>query len=266
MTVFFVKESEEKNKFKLLFHGVRVSNNIVELPINRQSKINYNKIKNIIIKNKIRVVVLSKYLNNVKELKKKIQDEDIYIIDGTRLFKLLLGETVEFIANKTDSKMEQLEVSLLTNDISILNKQILIELARKVKRLNIITNLPHIFKDIEEYLYNEFGIIIKISNHQNKVLENSNIIINMDLEENELNLYNLPGTGIIINMDKEIKIMQKSFHGININNYNIIMPDKYKVQNFEDKLVYEASIVGKEFAMARKQILEDKIQIYLDKL
>lgn len=266
MTVFFIKESDEKNKLKLLFHKIRISDNIIELPINRKSKINYNKIKNWIIKHRMKIVVLSKFLNNEKQLKTKLQDEDIYIVDGTKLFKLLLEEIIEYIANRKELKLEQLELSILTNDISKTNKKMIINLAKKVKRLNIITNLPHIFKYVEEYLYNEFGIIIQISNNQEKALVNSDIIINMDLEENEFNLYKLPSNGIVINMDKKIRIHQKAFNGININNYSIIMPQKYELQNFEDKLVYESFIINKEYAMARKQILEDKIQIYLDKL
>lgn len=266
MVFFLVKESEEKSKIKLLFRKVRIYNNIIEFPINRKSKINCNKILKVLIKHRIKGIVLSKYLNNIPELKNILIKNNITIIDGTVLFKLLLKEIVELIEKKWDLKKEQIELSVLTNDISKQNKNIITKLAMQVKRLNIVTNIPHIFKDVEEYLYNECGIIIRMSNKYNNALLNSNIIINMDLEENELNLYKLPTKAFIINIDKTIRIKQKSFNGVNINNYSIIIPKKYEIQGFEDKLLYESLIINKDYDNARNQILHDKIQIYLDKL
>ena len=82
-----------------------------------------------------------------------------------------------------------------------MNKQIILELSQKVKRLNIITNHIEEFQDIEDYLYNEMGIMIKLSNNKKTDLLKTNIIINMDFMEDIINKYNLPKQGIIININ-----------------------------------------------------------------
>ena len=39
------------------------------------------------------------------------------------------------------------------------------------------------------------------------------------------------------------------------------MPSEYKIQDFEEKLVYESIMIGKEYNQIRKQIKKDRIQI-----
>ena len=157
--------------------------------------------------------------------------------------------------------MEDLEIAFLTNDANNLNKQIILELSQKVKRLNIITNHIEEFQDIEDYLYNEMGIMIKLSNNKKTDLLKTNIIINMDFMEDIINQYNFHKQGIIININGGIKIKSKKFNGINTNSYTAKIPNKYKIEGFYDECVYESYIWGKEYDLARKQILDDKIRI-----
>lgn len=268
MAIFFIQESKEKNKFKFKINSVlnklEYNEGFINLPINNKNKLSKKKINKItqkLRKGNIRTVVLSEYLNKIQELKNDMYSNNINIIEGKYLFKLLIEESIKYICKKSNKKMEDLEISFLTNDANNLNKQIILELSPKIKRLNIITNNIGEFQDIEDYLYNEKGIMIKLSNNKKTDLLKTNIIINIDFMENIINRYNLPKQGIIININGGIRIKSKKFNGINVNNYSIEMPNKYKIEGFNNKYIYESYIWGKEYNLARKQILDDKIRI-----
>lgn len=68
--------------------------------------------------------------------------------------------------------------------------------------------------------------------------------------------------GIVVNVNKAIKIKKKSFSGININGYNIKIPEKYKKQNFSDTEAYESTVYCKtQFQNVINKLKEDNIEI-----
>lgn len=271
MTLFFIEESKEKNKYKLKIN--KILNKIQEkkdgnkvflsLPIKRE-KIKEKKIKKLVKqmqKYKIKTVVLSDNLFNIETLKNELYSININILDGKYLFKLLTEEVIKYICKKTKTDIEKMEISILTNDVNNTNNAMIIGLAEKVKMLNIITNHVSEFKTMEDYLLNEKGIVIKISNNYKTALKKTNIIINIDFTEEDINKYSLPSKCVIANLNSEIKIKTKKFNGINIIDYNIIIPPKYKIEGYNNKFVYESKILGKGYEVAKKQIQEDKIKI-----
>ena len=271
MTLFFIEESKEKNKYKLKIN--KILNKIQEkkdgnkvflsLPIKRE-KIQEKKIKKLakqMQKYKIKTVVLSDNLFNIETLKNELYSININILDGKYLFKLLTEEIIKYICKKTKTDIEKMEISILTNDVNNTNNAMIIGLAEKVKMLNIITNHVSEFKTMEDYLLNEKGIVIKISNNYKTALKKTNIIINIDFTEEDINKYSLPSKCVIVNLNSEIKIKTKKFNGINIIDYNIIIPPKYKIEGYNNKFVYESKILGKGYEVAKKQIQEDKIKI-----
>lgn len=271
MALFFIEESKEKNKYKLKINNLlnkieeKTDGNRVflSLPI-KEDKIKEKKVKKIVKqmqKYKIKTAVLSENLYNIEILKNELYSMNINILDGKYLFKLLTEEIIEYICKKTNTNEEKMEISFLINDENNINNEIIISLAEKVKTLNIITNHINEFKETEDYLYNEKGIIIKISNNYKTALQKTNIIINMDFPEETINRYFIPSKSIIVNINGGIKIKTKKFNGININGYNIMIPPKYKIEGYNDKFIYESNVLGKEYEIARKQIIEDKIKI-----
>lgn len=266
MNCFYLEESKEKSKYKLnyILNKINIEENKIILPIKDKQNLSNKKSKKFVQKIKsqnIRIVALSENLNSKQNLKNELYANNIDILNGKYLFKLLIEEIVKYICNKSNIKEEETIVSVLTNEPTITNKQIILNLAEKVKTLGIITNHIKEFQCIEDYLYNEKGIIIKISNNKQKDLLKNNIIINIDFCEEEINKYNIYSKCVIVNVNNEIKIKTKKFNGININNYNVIMPKKYKVKNFNDKIIYESKIFNLEYNNARKLILKDKIKI-----
>ncbi len=151
---------------------------------------------------------------------------------------------------------------MLVNDCTDINREIIVHLAKSVKRLNIITNHINKFKKIEEYLYNEFGIILNVSNNKRKSLLKSEVIINLDFTEELINKYTIYEKAIIININDKIDIYSKRFNGININYYKITLPSEYKIKYFQNEILYESLIYGKNnYAEIIEMIERDKIGI-----
>lgn len=272
MTLFFLQESKEKNKYKLKINSIL--NKIEEetdenkiflsLPINTDNKIKDKKITKLVQqleKYKMRTVILSENLYNIETLKNELYSRNVNILDGKYLFKLLTEEVVDYICKKSKMATEKTEISIFTNEPDNMNKEIIMNLAEKVKTLNIITNHINKFKELEDYLYSEKGIIVKVSSNYKTALQKTDIILNIDFPEEDINKYFIPSKCIVININGEIKIRSKKFNGININNYNIVIPRGYKIDGYNNKLIYESFLFNKDYKKARKQILKDKIYI-----
>ena len=104
--------------------------------------------------------------------------------------------------------------------------------------------------------------MLNISNNKKTSLSKSEIIINIDFTKELLNKYRIYDKAIIFNVLDKINIDSKRFNGTNIVYYRITMPKEYKMQEFEDEMVYESIIYQyNDFNKARKRIEKDKIRI-----
>ena len=130
-------------------------------------------------------------------------------------------------------------------------------MAKQVKVLKIVSLNIYKFKNLEEKLYNEYGIPIQFSNSYRKSLEKSKLIINLDFNEFEINEYEIFDKAIIINcINENIKIKTRLFNGIIINSLDIeykkeLIDEFKKMKICEDytKLIIYASTIEKENAL-----------------
>lgn len=251
-----VEFSEDKGKTTIILPLFK-SNIIKDKKIIKIAK----KINRKLYDNNIENVVLSNYLEENEILKQKLYCQNINILDGRYLFYLLIPEIVDYILKRQKKKLENGEITLLINDFTENNARIITYIAQSVKRVNIVTNHSNKFKKLEEYLYNELGIILNITNNKNKSLANAGLIINIDFPEEIINKYEINSNAIIINIFNEIKIRAKRFNGVNINYYKAYIPKKYKMEEFKDNLIYESSIYKYNYENARKDIITNKIKI-----
>lgn len=231
--------------------------NISKYKLNRLSKKIIKKLEGYEVKN----IVLSKYLYNLQILKNNLYSENINILDGRYLFKCLTYEVIEHILKRQNKNIYLSDVSILLNDFNNINKELIIDIAKNVKTLNVITNHIDKCKEIENYLCNEFGILINISNNKKISLLNSQIILNFDFPEEVLNQYVINDKAVIINFEEKILIKSKKFNGININYFKISIPKEYKIDVFKNEQVYESIIYKRDFYTIKKMISEDKIRI-----
>lgn len=251
-----VEFSEDKGKTTIILPLFK-SNIIKDKKIIKIAK----KINRKLYDNNIENVVLSNYLEENEILKQKLYCQNINILDGRYLFYLLIPEIVDYILKRQKKKLENGESTLLINDFTENNARIITYIAQSVKRVNIVTNHSNKFKKLEEYLYNELGIILNITNNKNKSLANAGLIINIDFPEEIINKYEINSNAIIVNIFNEIKIRAKRFNGVNINYYKAYIPKKYKMEGFKDNLIYESSIYKYNYENARKDIITNKIKI-----
>lgn len=280
MNICYISETHETCDFvkrivikiKKIFNIVEFSEDngktTITLPLFKSNKIRNKKIIKIakrinkkLYDNNIENVVLSNYLEENKILKQKLYCQNINILDGRYLFYLLIPEIIEYILKRQKVKLQNGEVTLLINDFTQNNAKIITYIAQNVKRVNIVTNHSNKFKKIEDYLYNELGVILNITNNKSKSLSNANLIINIDFPEEIINKYEINSNAIIVNIFNEIKIRAKKFNGININYYKACIPKEYQIDGFQNNLVYESSIYKYSYENARKDIIANKIRI-----
>ncbi|MBQ6992343.1 MAG: hypothetical protein IJN50_05505 [Clostridia bacterium] len=226
--------------------------------INKISK----KLNKILYKNDVQNIVLSEELYKQEELKNILYSNNINILNGRKLFNYLAYDTLEYILEKQGKALKETEVSILVNDNNELNLKNISLIANEAKRINIITNNVNRFKVIEKNLLNEAGIMIRITNNCKQALANSRIILNMDFPEELLNKYNIFRKAIIINLNNEIKLLPKKFQGINIKGIKCHIPEQYKMDMFENEVVYESLIINlKDFSNIRNQIVKDSVSV-----
>lgn len=280
MNICYISETHETCDFvkrivikiKKIFNIVEFSEDngktTITLPLFKSNRIRNKKIIKIakrinkkLYDNNIENVVLSNYLEKNEILKQKLYCQNINILDGRYLFYLLIPEIIEYILKRQKVKLQNGEVTLLINDFTQSNAKIITYIAQNIKRVNIVTNHSNKFKKVEDYLYNELGVILNITNNKSKSLSNANLIINIDFPEEIINKYEINSNAIIVNIFNEIKIRAKKFNGININYYKACIPKEYQIDGFQNNLVYESSIYKYSYENARKDIIANKIRI-----
>lgn len=246
---------------------------ILTLPLLKTKKITnkqYSRMaRKIVKKENLRDIVLTKDLFYQEAFIWQLKKDSVHIFDGKWLEQYLIPDCLFFICKKQKQNLEEKEISILVNELSDIVKQIIINLAQKVRLLNIITNQINSYQKIEDFLYQNYGIMVRVTNNK-KALSKSDIIINMDYSEEKLNYFSLPKKGIILNLGRNIRIKSKKFEGINIRNYKMIFQNQemqefkqlHLEEEFERKILYESILYRKDsYKNIREKIQKDKVQI-----
>lgn len=260
-----------KNLFNVITKKKIEDANIWVLPI--QEKYSLNKMNNIFKRLSIyneNIYVFSENMYN-KEILNLINKYNLNYLEGKKLKKFLIFKVLEYIKTIQNQELESFDITILANDVSELNIYLIEKLARTVKSIKVVSPNIYKFKNLEEKLYNEYGIAIQFSNSYKKSLAKSKIIMNLDFNEIDINEYELFNKSIIINCtENDIKIKSKLFNGIVINSCNIKLPkiikDKFKRINIYDDynwLALYESITNNEtnFDRILEKINDDKIYI-----
>lgn len=203
---------------------------------------------------KDKLVVLSNCLNEDSKTIEILYKKGIEILDGRWLLNLLTNKVVQYISKCKNKNLKEQNLAILINnpdDVSMYN---ITKLAEEVKNLKIVTNNQIYFKRLEQKLYAEKGVPILVVNNKKKSLLNSDIILNVDFSEKELNNYSLNKNAILVNVNSNIKIYAKAFKGINVNWYKIKLNEEYSdlfneynlSNRFDENILYESLIYSKD--------------------
>lgn len=264
---FFIKEDDKPNLLKQIFNINTVYNSqILVQPIKenyteKQAKKLAKSIRKECKKHGVNKVVLSKKIQNNKMVYNKIYESAINSFDGKWLQKYMAYEILDYILKNKNLKKEETEIAILTNYISNDAVETIKLLAKEYKRINIVTKQINEFKNLEEKIYDEYGMMITVSDNKRKSLLKSEIILNFDFKEKQLNEYNIFEEAIIVNLQGKTKINKKRFNGLIVNDYEIYSTreDDYfgldKIKNYYIKDLLEESIFRKDsFENIRRNI------------
>ena len=246
--LYIINEKNEKLKF---VENNKIKNRLIsKINIRREKNRNLRILRNIkkIKKYNFKNVILSNNLFNDEKLKKVFINNNINIIEGKFLYESLLYKSIEYISNIQRMDMEKYEISILIKYKNNIRVSGIIELAKKCKIINLITDNIKQFDRLGKELKKEYGIILNVTTNKDKTLLNSNIIINLDFLLDEFSQCAMPRKAIIFNIRNNLKIYSNFFEGINITDYLIYLPQKYNkiVKLLEDVnpiLLYEAIII-----------------------
>ena len=244
--MYYIKEADKPSKFTEFFHIVKLENDTIILPITKTSleeKTAYKlaiKTKTILDKTNSKKLVLSKQVKQQETYVNYLYSYNYEMVDGRWLFQMLLFEVLEYVIKKTNIKEEEIKIGILVNDISDLAIYAIKKLVTKYKYVKIVTNHIDRFKNIEEKISEEQGIFINVGNNKRKILSKTNIILNLDFPTELINRYTINSTATIINFKGNIKIKNKRFNGLNINDYEIDWKTNPHLEKYDAKDVYEA--------------------------
>ena len=275
--MYYIQESDKPKFWQNLFQIITLKEDKIILPIGeeelteKKAKKLAEKTKKIIDKVSSKNIVISKKIKKQKQYINYLQSENINIIEGKKLFQILVVPVLDYIVKKKNLKKGDTYVSILINETSEVILENIRRIIRQFKKVNIVTNHMEKFKKLEEQILNQEGIMINVSNNKRKSLSKSKIIINVDFPTELINKYQINEDAIIINLRGNVKINKKRFNGLNINDYEIESKNyeefDYEKENlYYKKDIYESQLyLNQPLEYIERKIAKDKVKIlYLE--
>lgn len=178
--VYFEKKGENVES-KIFFFDKPNEKDLEKIGQNLKNTITTNEYKNVVVSNELKknTIIMDKL-------------QGLNILNGRWLFNYLIYDVINYILLKKNKEIEKAEISILVNETTDTNVQNILNLAQNVKILNVVTQNLAVFKQIEEKLYDELGIMIRVTNNKKRSLLKSDVIINLDVTGEELSKYYLP--------------------------------------------------------------------------
>lgn len=258
-------EKMDKPNWKMRKIKILQDNCIISLNLEKEK--NIKKLVKKLLKNEVVSVVLSKELCNNKNLMNALNANGINIFDGRWLEKYLSIQILDYIVMQKGIKKEETEIAVTVNQITDFSIEIIKILSKQYKRLTVVTSQIDKLRKIEKEIYDKEGILIVIANNQKKSLLKPQIILNVDFCKEMLNKYRINENAIIINLEGSMKIEEKRFNGININDYEIEVGReeiiwRENMKNFKTKDLLETVLYMKDtFENICKKIRKNKVSI-----
>ena len=162
--------------------------------------------------------------------------------------------------------IEKMSVAILINNAEEVIFSQIIEIAKNVKVLKIVTNRPSNFGYIEKRLYEEHGIAIQITSNKEKALNNIKLVINYDFDEIQVNQFTFCENSNIVNIKNEININNSKVYGNIFNYYKITYNEEIfnnfdKAECFDKNILYESLVYRKgNYANLRKRFELDGVR------
>lgn len=270
--LYYIQEDENPNFIFKLFNIIKLQEDKIILPINGEEMTSKKaqrlaqKTKKILDKTIGKKIVTSNVVEKQKEYVNLLHTYSFEIMEGKWLFEVLTCNALDYIVEKKELKKEEIQISILINDLTQIMLENIKKIAKEYKRVNIVTNHIEKFKKIEKKILDEDGIMITVGNNKKKGLAKTKLILNVDFPIEIINQYNIYDNAIIVNIKGNVRITKKRFNGICINDYDITFEgedfDYDKAMKYKTSKIYESKINRKQSVNGIfKQIEKDKVKI-----
>lgn len=273
--MYYIQETDKPNFLLSMFNIVKLQKDKIILPILEDEKITYKKAQNlakkinkVLSKTNCKTVLVSNKLKQQEEILNFLYTYNYNIVKGKMLFEILFERVLDYLVEKKNLDLQNMQISILVNDLSDFRLEIVKKITRKYRKVNIVTNHIEKFKNIEKAMMDDKGISLIVNNNKKKSLAKSHIILNFDFPTELINKYNVFDEAIIVNFNDKIKINKKRFNGINICDYEIDFDDNMdefdfdKFGSFSKKDIYESKLLKKQpFKDIIKMLNKDKVKI-----
>lgn len=257
---------EKMDKHKIIGRKIQLENDNIKIYMDLEKGKNTRKLVKRLLLNETNNVVIDKELITCEKLINLLKSNDIKIFDGKWLEKYLILDILEYINKKQIIKAET-EIAITANEITDLLIEMIKILSKQYKKLTIVTNHIEKLRKIEKEIKEKEGILIILSNNKNKSLLKSQIIINMDFNQELINQYRIYEEAIIINAEENIRIDAIRFNGIVINDYEIEIGRKEfiwreGIEKYRQRDLIEAELYVRDtYKNIRKKIQKNNIKI-----
>lgn len=258
---------EKMDNHKIIGRKIQFENDNIKIYMDLKKGKNTRKLVKRLLLNETNNVVIDKELITCEKLINLLRANDIKIFDGKWLEKYLILDILEYIINKKQIIKAETEIAITANEITDLLIEMIKILSKQYKKLTIVTNHIEKLRKIEKEIKEKEGILIILSNNKNKSLLKSQIIINMDFNQELINQYRIYEEAIIINAEENIRIDAIRFNGIVINGYEIEIGRKEfiwrdGIEKYRQRDLIEAELYVRDtYKNIRKKIQKNNIKI-----
>lgn len=271
--MYYIQETDKPSKIFEFFNIIKVQDDKIILPINEKIRSQKRaeklamKTKNMLRKSNCNKIIISKKVKEQEQYMNYLYTYNLDIVDGKWLFEVLSDKILDYAVNKKNLEKEDIQLSILVNDLSDIMLEKIKILIKQYKKVNIVTNHIEKFKKIEEQVLSKDGIMITVTNNKKKSIVKSKLILNVDFPEELINKYKIYDEAIIINIKQNVRIKSKRFNGICVNDYEIKFKkeldyDNDKINKYNNKYIYEAQIYKKQpINDIMRKIDKDKVEI-----
>ena len=258
---------EKMDKHKIIGRKIQFEKDNVKIYFDLSKEKNSQKLVKKLLLNGANNVVIDKKIIECNNLLNLLRANDIKIFDGKWLERYLILDILEYIVNKKQIIKAETEIAITANEITDLLIEIIKNLSKQYKKLTIVTNHIEKLRKIEKEIKEKESILIILSNNKNKSLLKSQIILNMDFNQELINQYKIFENAIIINVEESIKIDAIRFNGIIINDYEVEIGRKEfiwreGIEKYKQKDLIEADLYVRDtYKNIKRKIQKNNISI-----
>ena len=273
MVIAYIKEERLNKSFFQNFQGMEigfVDNNYIIAIHDKEKKSIQKRLVKKIYKLKIDAIVFSKELegkfkDDICEQLKLDDNINVKMLNGKKLIEYMEFDIMKYILEKQKHSMKQEDIYIIFKKDNSLNLNFLIKFIENFRMTNVVTNDITRLKNVQDNLLNNENILISVSNNKKKALRRAKYVLNVNLTTEELGKYNINRNAVIINIRENVKYSSSGFEGINVNYFDINVPDEFEEKfeqignDFDLVKLYESLLLAESFGEFSTEKVYEKI-------